>query len=213
MAEVSIAKKVKHFVLERPFVRESLKRGLVNFSALARTIIKEEKLSKQDFDAVVVALRRLFENSFASKDFEEKIIGLLRKSRVEVKNSISVVVLENKILLSQLAKILNQAVEDDETFHLIHGTRTFTIITTSNVAKKISETFSQNVVSRKDGLVEVVVRTSKDIEKIPGVVAYMYSRFSEKGVNILETLSSWTETLFVVEEKDALLAMQAVKFD
>lgn len=211
MSYVSIAKKVEQFVLNRPFIRESLKKNLINFSALARKIIEEEKLKKTDFEAVVVSLRRLSEKKFSVHDFEGKIISLLKKGKIEVVNKITVIVLDNKIYLSQLAKIVNEAVENDETFHLIHGSRTFTLITSFDVGQKILKYFSQNVVSSKHELVEIIVRTGKEIESTPGVVAYMYGRFAENGVNILETLSSWTETVFVIEENDTLKAMQALK--
>ncbi len=211
MKRQSIAKKTGNFVLSKPFVRECLKKGLVNFSALARKIIEEEKLMDSDFDAVLVALRRLSEKHIPSKDFEARIIGLLKKGKTEAKNRITVIVLDNRVLLSQFAKLINEAVENDETFHLINGTHTFTVICSFEVGQKILKTFHSHVISEKNNLAEIVVRTGKEIESTPGVVAYMYSRFAENGINIIETLSSWTETVFVVEEKDTLKAMQAVK--
>lgn len=211
MAMNSVAKKVENFVLAKPFVKESMKKGIVNFSALSRKIIVEEKLRQSDFDAVVVALRRLSSKHFPTKDVEAKIIALLKKGKIEVKNKITVIVLDDDVFLSQLAKIVNQAIEDGETFHLIRGSKTFTIITSFEVGQKIGNFFRVNFVSEKNNLVEIIVRTGKEIESTPGVVAYMYSRFAENGVNILETLSSWTETLFVIEEKDTLKAMNAMK--
>lgn len=208
----SIAKKTAQYVLGRPFVKECLKKGLVNFSSLARKIIEEERFSKKDFDAVVVALRRIREKSLPSSEFEKKIVSLLKKGKLEMKNKISVVVLDDHAVLSQLAKIVNSAVENNETLHLVHGSRTFTIITSFEISQQIAHVFRSNVVSEKNNLVEIVLRTGREIESTPGVVAFLYSRFAENGINIIETLSSWTETLFVIEEKDVEKAIEALKF-
>ncbi|MBI4052977.1 MAG: hypothetical protein HY394_02980 [Candidatus Diapherotrites archaeon] len=212
MAGMSIAKTVQAFVSEKPFIAEGLKQGLVNYSALARKIIKEQKLKEADFEAVVVALRRLAEKAAPSRQLEGKIVSLLKKGKLEMKNKISVVVLDSGIELSQLTRLVNEIAEKGETLHLVHGSSAYTVITSNESSEKISKAFRHAIVSEKKGLVEIIFKTGREIESTPGVVAFLYSRFSENGINIIETLSSWTETLFVIEEKDVQKAMEALRF-
>ncbi|MFH1256645.1 MAG: ACT domain-containing protein [Candidatus Diapherotrites archaeon] len=212
MSNNSIAGTAEKFVSEKPFIIDCLRHGLVNFSALARQIIREEKLSERDFGAIVVALRRLSEKTRPGKESQGRILRLLKGSKLEVKNRISVVFLDSKISMSSLAKLVNEIAEEEETLHMIHGSKSFSIITTSTAATKIAETFRYNLIQEKKGLVEIILRTSEEIEGTPGVMAFLYSRFSENGINIVETMSSWTDTLFVIDEKDLPKAMNALKF-
>ncbi len=48
---------------------------------------------------------------------------------------------------------------------------------------------------------------------ISGVaISYLTSLFYENGVNILEFLSCWTDTLFIIDEKDLNKAINFLKF-
>ena len=48
---------------------------------------------------------------------------------------------------------------------------------------------------------------SKNIENVPGCVAFLTSLFAENGVNITECLSCWTDTLFVIHADDVSRAI------
>ena len=43
-------------------------------------------------------------------------------------------------------------------------------------------------------------------------MGYLYSLFGENGINIIETMSTWTDTLFVIEEKDVGRVMGILRF-
>ena len=40
------------------------------------------------------------------------------------------------------------------------------------------------------------------IETTAGVVSYIYSLLSEKGINIYEEMSCWTDLMIVIDEND-----------
>ena len=52
----------------------------------------------------------------------------------------------------------------------------------------------------------------KGVEETTGFVAYIYSLFGENGVNILETMSCWTDTIFITSEDDIPTVMKFLKF-
>ncbi|MDD5162591.1 MAG: hypothetical protein PHD95_00075 [Candidatus ainarchaeum sp.] len=208
----SIAKIVCSFVGERPFLRECMKKGLINFSQLARLVISEKKLSKADFDAVLVACRRCFEKLSFGKEFESRIIALFKTSKIEVKTKICVFVVSKKAPFSVISKIVREISEKEELFHIIQGSSAVTIIASQDFFELIKNSLAGFVVSEKSGLVEILVKTSKEIEQIPGSVSFLYGRLSEQGINIVETASSWTDTLFVISEKDLAKTMELLDF-
>lgn len=69
---MSSAAKVELYISKRPYLKETLAEGVVNYSALARKIVKEEDLDS--FDAVKAAVSR----------YEEHISGERRKRRSKV---------------------------------------------------------------------------------------------------------------------------------
>ena len=78
--------------------------------------------------------------------------------------------------------------------------------------ERIKELFRNKIIKINKNLVEVTVKSSEELEELPGVMAYLYSLFGEKGINIVETMSCWTDTIFVIEEKDLARVMEMLKF-
>ncbi|MBI2662417.1 hypothetical protein HYX11_03080 [Candidatus Woesearchaeota archaeon] len=58
----------------------------------------------------------------------------------------------------------------------------------------------------------VFLDSSKEIEQIVGVLSYLTSLFSENGVNIVEFLSCWTDTLFIINSADIPKTLPLLKF-
>ena len=52
----------------------------------------------------------------------------------------------------------------------------------------------------------------KDLENTPGVNAFVYSKFREHGINIVEQISCWTDTIVVISEDDIATVMKFLKF-
>ena len=209
---MSAAKETKAFIEKHPVVRECLGKGLLNYSKLARQIIESGPLDEVDFDAVLVAVRRYAEQFHMSKDSEKAITGLFEKSSLEIKNKVCSVVMNDSVPFSYLVKLIEDINKKEEPCHLIQGSRTFTLVTSQVFLEKIEKMFRGNIVWRKKDLVQVVLRSSPELESTPGAISYIYGLFAGRGINIVETMSSWTETLIVIEEKDLAKAMEVLKF-
>jgi len=61
-------------------------------------------------------------------------------------------------------------------------------------------------------LAEITLKSSEDLEKTPGVIAYLSTLLAENGINIIETMSTWTDTLFVIAEEDIAKVMELLRF-
>ena len=75
------------------------------------------------------------------------------------------------------------------------------IYKTLDFSKKIKQIFRNKILKENKNLVEVILKSPKQIETTTGVISYLYSLLGENGINIYETLSCWTDTIFLIEEK------------
>ncbi|MEK6843141.1 MAG: ACT domain-containing protein, partial [Candidatus Micrarchaeota archaeon] len=65
-------------------------------------------------------------------------------------------------------------------------------------------------IKNKD-LVSLNLITPEKIEDTPGVVAFLADKMAENGINLKEFLSSYKDTLLILEKKDSLKAYQLME--
>ena len=70
----------------------------------------------------------------------------------------------------------------------------------------------KNILKISKNLAMITIKSPKDLENTPGVISYISSIFSERGINIVETLSCWTDTIYVISEDDISTVMNFLKF-
>ena len=208
----NITKLTEEYISKHPFVKDCLKKGLINYSSLTRQICTDLSLSKKNFDAILIACRRFYGKIKKEATTEKKIVDILKNSKIEIKNKINVIVLEKDIIFSNLLDLEKEAKKHLETFHIVEGTTTITIIASEDFAKKVKQVFANKVIKENTSLVEVILKSPKQIETTAGVISYLYSLFGENGINVFETLSCWTDTIFLVEEKDLSRVMGFLRF-
>ena len=210
---VNITKITEGYIAEHPFVKDCLKKGLINYSSLTRQICLDLNLNiKKNFDAILIACRRFYRKIKTEATTEKKIFDILKNSKIEVKNKITAIVLEKNIVVSNLVDIEKEAKKLLETFHIIEGTTAITVITSTDFARKVKQVFRNKLIKENTNLVEVILKSPKQIETTAGVVSYIYSLLGENNINIYETLSCWTDTIFLIEEKDLSRVMEFLRF-
>ena len=210
---VNITKLTEAYIAEHPFVKDCLKKGLINYSSLTRQICIDLDLNpKKNFDAVLIACRRYYNKIKTEATTEKKILDILKNSKIEVKNKINSFVLEKDIVISNLLDLEREAKKSFETFHIIEGANAITIITSNDFGKKVKKVFMNKIIKEKTNLVEVILKSPKQIDTTSGVIAYIYSLLGENSINIYETLSCWTDTIFLIEEKDLSKVMEFLRF-
>ncbi len=210
---MNITKLTEKYIREHPSIKDCVRKGLINYSALTRKISKELNLDlNKNFDAILIACRRYFGKVNKEAVLEERILGLLKKSKVEVKNKIIAVIVEKNIYIDHLLDLEKEVKKKADVFHIIEGSTSITIITGEEYLQKIKKLFKTKIIKENKNLVEIIVKSPSELENIPGVVGYLYSLFGENGINITETMSTWTDTLFVIEEKDIAKVMEVLRF-
>lgn len=200
MQENTTTKTIK-YIKEHPYIQSCLKKGLINYSSLARTIAKELDISKKtSMEAILIAARRFKEKLKNSYEDENAIKKLLSKSEIEIKNKISVLTLKS-LSAQQLHYLEEKLSNSNSTFFLLKGSEHYTLI----LQEKFVENFKRKpgaYLNEKHKLSMVLIKSSQNIEVTKGVVAYLTNLFFENGINIIEFSSSWTDTVFVISSED-----------
>ena len=210
---MSITKLTEHYIAEHPSVNDCLKKGLINYSSLTRNICKDLNLDlNKNFDAVLIACRRYYRKVSKEPVLEDKIINILKDSKLEVKTKIVVVLVEKNIYYGNLIELQKEVKKKAELFHIIEGSNTMTIITAHEFLGIVKKLFKNKIIKISEGLAEVTLKSSEDMENTPGVVAHLSTLLAENGINIIETMSTWTDTLFVIAEKDIARVMGLLRF-
>jgi len=214
LVNMSIAEQVKEYIDSKPSIKSCLKLDLINFSSLSRLIAEENHLDKKSsFDAILVAIRRAQERTKVSPDHDSRIRKILRDSKLEIKTGICICVLSSKISDSGLAKLLEKIKDEGENYHLIQGSQTITIYTSSQFMKKIESTFSPYLLYSKKSLVQINLRTSDEIMKAQGVMGFVFSLLGENNINVVDCITSWTDNILIIEEKDVAKSISLLKFE
>jgi len=210
---VNITKITDAYISEHPSINDCVKKGLINYSALTRIIASELGLDlKKNFDAILIACRRYFDKVKKEKVLEDKIIEILKKSKLGVKNKIIVALIEKDIYFNHLLELQKTIKDKAEVFHVIEGSNTITLITAEEFKDEIKKLFKTKIIKITENLAEVTLKSPKDMEETPGVIAYLTGLLASNGINIVETMSTWTDTLFVIDEKEIAKVMDVLTF-
>jgi aspartokinase len=200
------------YISDHPSIKDCVRKGLINYSALSRLIIEESKLNKNNFDAILIACRRYFSKVKKEKIYGEKIMQILSGSKLEVKNKIIVVLVEKDVYYGHLLELHKEVKKKAEVFHIIEGSNTITVITSDEFLTDMKRLLKNKIIKITSNLAEVILKSSEDMEDTPGVIAFLTSLLAENGINIVETMSTWIDTLFVIDEKDIAKVMNVLKF-
>jgi len=210
---VSTAELTEKYISEHPSVKDCLKNNVINYSKLSRKISKELGIEKESsVEAVLVACRRFSLKLKHEKPLEEKIIKILKKTELEIKNKIVVFIVQKKVFGDKLAELEKKIKNSNDVFYSIDGVNVFTVIVSEKHEADFSSLFGKSVIKSSKNLAMITLRNPEEMEVTPGVVSFLYSVFGEHGINIVETMSCWTDTIFVISEKDVPQAMQFLKF-
>jgi aspartokinase len=205
---MNISEQTNRYIAERPSVKECMRRGLVNYSALAREIC--DHLGSSQFDAVLVACRRYLQRIRNQASSEKRIIDLVRRARVRLRNKIAVAIIDKPRDYERLYRLQRDIKLARGDFNLVEGEDSLTLITNTEYLGVIREAFKGRIRKITEDQVQITMLFDEKIETTAGVVAFIYSLLAEHGINVREEMSCWTEVMLVLDELDAARAMRVL---
>jgi hypothetical protein len=201
----SVAETTRKYIDRHPSIRDCISKDLINFSSLSRMIMRDMGVTHEE--AVLAASRR-YAAKLSKTDFEGGIISVFEESRLELKTRICIVVAKNEwIVLKNLEEVVKKILADKSTMQVMQSTNAITVISEDKFLPLIVRSIGEDhIVTVKQNLAEITVKSPARIEETPGAFAYLVSMMSEQGINLLEAVSCYTDTIFIVSREDMMLA-------
>jgi hypothetical protein len=188
----SVARLVREAIQMRPSLLDALKMGIVNYSALARML--QEEIGEGSTEAVKAAVIRIAENLSKERRLqEEEVRGILKESKVRLQDKIAVLISQIKLDISYLV-----------TAHLTDSY--VYIVDQTGLVKDLPKQ-----VQVMSNLVALVLLSPDRVETTPGFVAFLTQLLGGHDINIIEFISCFTNTIIVLETKDALKAFSLLQ--
>ncbi|MFT4297955.1 MAG: hypothetical protein ACMXX5_02075 [Candidatus Woesearchaeota archaeon] len=202
-----------NFIKEHPDIRNCLKKGLINYSSLAKFIAKELNIEKKTSkEAILIAARRFKEKLKDDLKNDELVKKLFLDSHIEIKNKIDVIIFDKMIEFDIIDDINHMVRKENGTFWIFEGSDNYTSIIQEKYANFALSKLKRHIIQHHKSLSLINFKTSRDIENLRGVIAYITSLFAENGINIIEFFSCWNDTVFVIMSEDVQKAMEFLRF-
>jgi hypothetical protein len=197
----SVAKQVARLLDADPYIKQSLKLGVANYSAIAKKLRKEH-LQKASLEAVKAAVRRysVDQDSF---DYVKDLGELLSKTKISLKSDMCVLTLfpDTRLDLESITKKVGKD------FSIVRSTNAITVMLEQEHLDDAMKLIGrQNVIKTTKNHYALTLQSPKGIEATPGFVAFFSELLARNGINVLEYYSCYTDTVFILAKKDALKA-------
>ena len=198
--EGKISELVRLYIKRRPFLKEIIREGIVNYSSLARKISIElygnSKKENQFVNAIKMALVRLTGKIIEKEEnLEGKILNVLKRSSLTIRSKVAVV-------------IATKEIEKLKYYSYAESKGTITYIVDEKELEKLDKNHKRSILTTEINLNLVSVHSPIELEETPGVIAHILQSLASEGINVVEFVSCYTDTNFVVKQADTKIAYE-----
>ena len=210
---VTVSNVVQKIIDDRVFVQESMQKGIISFSLLAKQIKGdvEDILGKSvKKHAIEMALRRHSEQL----KIKHKKIQFDYSSDIIMKTKIcDIAAVRSTTLLEKLKKLYEIVdFERGDILNIIHGTSEVNIVTNERYKQKLLDILkNEKIIITEDSLVSLTMTFSKDFFYTPGVIFNIIRNIAWENINVYEIVSTNTELTFIIHKKDAMKGYRALE--
>ena len=152
------------YLSEHPSIKDCLQQGIINYSKLSRKIAKELVIEKKtSIEAILIACRRYEAKIKKEKILEDKILEILKRSELEIKNKIIVCIIEKTRYLDKIIEIEKKVQKKADTFYAIEGSKVFTIITSEKYHNELDSIFQKGIIKKSTNLAMITIKSPKEL--------------------------------------------------
>jgi sulfur transfer complex TusBCD TusB component (DsrH family) len=197
----SIARRVREYLDGQPMLAEALRQGYANHSAVGRRISGELGVGQPE--AVVAACRR-YPKGRGEASRAAGVRRVLRKSRIETRTKVATVTVSQGVdILQRLGDVVEELLDENSLCRLIQVSRGTVIIVDEDAVARVTRPLREGQVIRvRKNLVEVAVASPESIEETPGLLTLLTGVLAAQSINIVEALSCYTDTIFLLDQDD-----------
>jgi hypothetical protein len=200
---------VKEEINSSVFILESLKKGIINYSELARQLLPKIKKmnNKANFASVLIAIQRYYDEVKEKTEYSDKFREILKDSELIMKTNIVDLTFERtrEVMkeVNEIAKTIRWDMGD--IMFIIQGTGEVTIIIDKKNLKKF-EKIKNRIIEKKEDLALLSLREPEEITSysrgLVGFFALLSTLLADKDINIWEAATTYKQNIFIIYESD-----------
>lgn len=200
MSNPSVAQQVRAYLDAHPVVADAIRLGIGNYSAIARRVAAD--LEVPATDAVLAACRRYPKGGESFR--ESGVRRVLRKSRIQTRTKVAAVTVAQGVdVLQRLGDVVEELLDENSLCRLIQVSRGTVVIVDEDSIPRVTRALREGqVISVRKNLIEVAVTGPESIEETPGLLRHLTGVLASQGINIVEALSCYTDTIFLIHRDD-----------
>ena len=204
MPDRPVAPQVREYLDAHPVVADAIRLGIGNYSAIARRIAQE--IGSKSLDAILVACRRYPRRGEAFR--EAGIRRVLRKSRIETRTKVAAVTVTQGVDdLQRLGDVVEELLDENSLCRVIQVSRGTVVIVDEDSLPRVTRPLRESqLISVRRNLIEVAVTSPESIEETPGLLRHLTGVLAAQDINIVEALSCYTDTIFLLHHDDLAAA-------
>lgn len=208
----NVSREVKKFLDKSPCVRRNMDIDLINISALARMIIKEQNLEETTLEATISAIRR-YKLDYHNPIFDRAAQIIRLSPTLSTKGRLVGICIftesDLKELFNELCNVLN--CKSKSIVRIAQLEKCITLIIEERDLEKL-KTFFKKYKTYKvhSNIAEIKLETDAIVQKTPGLIALLATELAINSINIIDIISSGTEIVVYVNEKDLVMAHDVI---
>ena len=211
----SVSQIVRNLIKARPMVYDGLIEGVISHAALAEHLqkdIEKEIGTPIKLPAIVMAIRRYSEILEESVKIRKKDFKF--NSEIIMKTGLAdLTIVKSPNCLEKLKKIYSLVnYERGDTLNIIQGNYEITIVISERYLSRLKDILKgEKVLNVEKDLVSLSISFSSDFLHTPGILSKVIRKLAWENINIYENISTMTELIYIINNKDSVRAYQALQ--
>jgi hypothetical protein len=197
---MSIAKRAEHYIASRPAIKECLRRGVINYTALAREI--QSTCAIDSIVPIVAAIRRYKKHLANPVSSDSAIAKALRSTRVRYQARLSLVIITRPKNAQAHYEFVRAIRSAGNIAHYIEGEERAILIYPSHESRLLKKSCSMQVLETFEHIGQITLTQSLAVMTTKGVAARLFGLLAQEGISIVESIMCGGEHLLFVQEKD-----------
>ncbi len=210
---VSVARAVKDEVGSDLSIQDAIARDYLNLSALARMLVPKvaartgKKAKDVNEVGIATALKRLQGTYSVASPRVSRVIA---RSAVSVRTHVSSLSVEKTKRTVQTVSTLLSTYPNDF-IQVSESLSSITLIFDQRLLSRVKRSLAgAELLEEGEERAAITVHSPEEISTTPGCISTFYNQLSRRKVNVEDTVSCYTDTIMVVDMKDASRAFEAL---
>jgi aspartokinase len=211
---ITVPQLVEQIIRSSPILSESVEEGLINYSSLARKLqpkIEEKLFKKVTAGSIVMALKRL---KIANPNSNKLSQALSKITDLSMRSNLVALTFANSPSLSKnQSQLLAAASQTPSSFLTIsNGIYETSLFLSRNLLSQVDEIFKDETTKlRTEGLSSITLILPKEAVDTPGIHYSVFKKLYSNGVNVFDTVTSFTELTIFLHSKETEKAFGVLK--